>query len=170
MGYIDDIGLLYEKILSGINSLYLGPDTKIEDILRADILKVYRSSLRLNKNDYRPGAHAGTLQQSLIRADYMVNDEERYDKYYLYELSLRVSNIYPKILDDDGSDHSAEYVESLKGYHLAFYKNTGEGDITRENLSVIIIDPKTIISSKIIQKIDKNYLLSIQDHLYLSAA
>ena len=93
--------------------------------------------------------------------------KEKYDKYYLYELVIRIGNIYPNILPDDGSDHEYDYVEGLGDYDLAFYKNTGEGDIKKENLSVIIIDPDVVVQSKMIQILDGEYLSSIQDELYV---
>ena len=47
----------------------------------------------------------------------MINDEEQYDRYYLYELVLNVSRIYPTLLADDGSDHGQDYVLQLgKGW------------------------------------------------------
>jgi len=112
------------------------------------------------------GSHAGTKQQALIRADYMINDEGKYDTYYLYELIVSLGNIYPELLPDDGSDHGYDYVKDLGNYDIAFYKNTGEGDARNENLSIIIIDPKIVQSSKIIQTLTGDYLTSIQNELY----
>jgi hypothetical protein len=145
----------------------LTADAKFKDIRGVKYLKVFRSSARGEKRDYVAGSHCGTLQQALIRADYMINDEGKYDKYYLYELVIRVGDIYPKILPDDGSDHGYDYVEGLGDYDLAFYKNTGEGDIKKENLSVIIIDPDIVMQSKMIKILDGEYLSSIQDELYV---
>ena len=148
------------------NILELSPNTKFEDVKKAKSLKVFRSSARPNKNDYVAGSHAGTKQQALIRADYMINDEGKYDIYYLYELIVDLGRIYPTLLQDDGSDHGYDYVKDLGNYDIAFYKNTGEGDIRNENLSIIIINPKIVKSSKIIQQIDGEYLMSIQNELY----
>ena len=142
------------------------PTTAFEDLENCEYLKVYRSSARPNKNDYVSGSHAGTKQQALIRADYMINDEGKYDQYYLYELLVKVGNIYPSLLPDDGSDHGYDYVKDLGQYDLAFYKNTGEGDIRNNNLSIIIINPDIVIKSKMIEKIDGDYLTSIQNELY----
>jgi len=144
----------------------LSPTTALGDLENCEYLKVYRSSARPNKNDYTSGSHAGTKQQALIRADYMINDEEKYDTYYLYELLVKVGNVYPTLLPDDGSDHGYDYVKDLGQYDLAFYKNTGEGDINNNNLSIIIINPAIVKSSKIIQELDSDYLLSIQNELY----
>lgn len=149
------------------NTHELTADTKFKDISGVEYLKVFRSSARSEKRDYTKGSHCGTLQQALIRADYMINDEGKYDKYYLYELVIKVGDIYPKILPDDGSDHGYDYVEGLGDYDLAFYKNTGEGDIKKENLSVIIIDPDIVVQSKMIKILDGEYLSSIQDELYV---
>ena len=75
----------------------LTPNTKLKDIINLPYLKVYRSSARPNKNDYTSGSHAGTEQQALIRADYMVNDEEKFEKYYLYELIVRIQKVCPQL-------------------------------------------------------------------------
>lgn len=144
----------------------LEPNSKLKDIIKHPYLRVYRSSARPEKNDYISGSHAGTKQQALIRADYMINDEGRYDTYYLYKLIIRVENVYPELLPDDGTDHGYEFVKDLNKYDIAFYKNTGEGDIRNENLSVIIINPDSVVESKMIEKIDGAYLDSIQDQLY----
>lgn len=144
----------------------LSPNSKLKDIINLPYLKVYRSSARPNKNDYTSGSHAGTWQQAMIRADYMINDEEKYEKYYLYELIVRIENVYPKLLPDDGSDHGYDYVKDLGNYDIAFYKNTGEGDIKNENLSIIIINPDIVAQSKMIEEIDGEYLTSIQNELY----
>lgn len=142
------------------------PNTKFEEVLNLENLKVYRSSAKPDKTTYESGSHAGTKQQALIRADYMINDEEKYDEYYLYELLVNLGNVYPKLLPDDGSDHGYGFVKDLKNYDTAFYKNTGEGDIKNENLSIIIINPKSIVSSEMTGVITKEYLTSIQNELY----
>jgi hypothetical protein len=144
----------------------LKPDSKLEDIIKHPYLKVFRSSARPNKNDYVSGSHAGTKQQALIRADYMINDEGRYDTYYLYELIIRIENVYPELLPDDGTDHGYGFVKDLNNYDVAFYKNTGEGDIRNENLSIIIINPDSVFESKMVEEIDGEYLTAIQDELY----
>jgi len=144
----------------------LKPNSKLKDIIKHPYLKVFRSSARPNKNDYVSGSHAGTKQQALIRADYMINDEGRYDTYYLYELIIRIENVYPELLPDDGTDHGYGFVKDLNNYDVAFYKNTGEGDIRNENLSIIIINPDSVFESKMVEEIDGEYLTAIQDELY----
>jgi hypothetical protein len=144
----------------------LTPHTKFSNVESMKYLKVYRSSARPNKHNYTEGSHAGTLQQALIRADYMINDEEKYDEYYLYELIIRLGRVYPSLLKDDGSDHGYDYISDMKDYDTAFYKNTGEGDIRNENLSIIIINPDSIISSKMSSVLSKEYLSSKQNMLY----
>lgn len=148
------------------NIQQLAPNTSFSDIKGVEFIKVFRSSARPAKADYTSGSHCGTRQQALIRADYMINDEGKYDTYYLYELIIRTGDVYPKLLPDDGSDHGYDYVEGLGDYDVAFYKNTGEGDIRNENLSVIIINPGVVVQSKIIQTLDGEYLSSIQNELY----
>lgn len=144
----------------------LSPNSKLQDVMNTPYLKVYRSSARPEKNDYQSGSHAGTWQQAMIRADYMINDEEKFEKYYIYELIVSVDNVYPKLLPDDGSDHGYGFVKDLGKYDIAFYKNTGEGDIRNENLSIIIINPDIVVQSKMIQELDGEYLTSIQNELY----
>jgi hypothetical protein len=109
----------------------------------------------------------GSKLQALIRADYMLNDEEKYEQYYLYEVILDVGKIYPKVHADDGSDHDISYgIDVSNDYDLIAYKNTGEGDIRRENLSLIILNPSNVISNKIVKTLTPEYLLSIQRELY----
>jgi hypothetical protein len=157
--------LIYENIID--NNKELLPNTKFQETLNIDTLKVYRSSAKPNKQAYESGSHAGTKQQALIRADYMVNDEEKYQKYFLYELIIDLGRIYPKLLPDDGSDHGYDYtLDLIDKYDTAFYKNTGEGDIRNENLSIIIINPRSIKSDKMVGELTKEYLLSIQEELY----
>jgi len=143
------------------------PNTKFEQLLNLDSLKVFRSSAKSDKQNYESGSHAGTKQQALIRADYMINDEERYNEYFLYELIVDLGRVYPTLLQDDGSDHGYDYTLDLTGkYDTAFYKNTGEGSIKNENLSIIIVNPDSIKSNRIIQTLTKEYLTSIQNNLY----
>jgi hypothetical protein len=148
------------------NTQELLPDTSFEDVQNMDSLKVYRSSARSFENDYTSGSHAGTKQQALIRADYMVNDEEKYEQYYLYELIVQLGNVYPSLLTDDGSDHGYDYVSDMKNYDTAFYKNTGEGNIRNENLSIIIINPAMVIKSQMVSVLTKDELLAMQNELY----
>lgn len=144
----------------------LTPNTTLPDATKVEYLRVYRSSARSNKTDYESGSHCGTRQQALIRADYMINDEGKYDTYYLYEMIVKLGRIYPELLPDDGSDHGYGYVKGLEEYDVAFYKNTGEGDIKNENLSLIIINPSMVVKSNMIQPLNGDYLLSIQNELY----
>ena len=149
------------------NNQELLPTTKFSDLQNINTLKVYRSSARENKVGYESGSHAGTKQQALIRADYMVNDEEKYEKYFLYELVIDLGRVYPKLLPDDGTDHGYDYtLDLIDQYDIAFYKNTGEGDIRNENLSIIIINPESIKSDKMVMVLTKEYLLSVQNDLY----
>ena len=148
------------------NTQELTADSKFKDVVNFENLKVFRSSARGDKRNYVSGSHCGTRQQALIRADYMINDEGKYDTYYLYELIIKIGSVYPELLPDDGSDHGYDYVKDLGEYDVAFYKNTGEGDIRNENLSVIIINPGVVVQSKMIQTLDGDYLSSIQNELY----
>lgn len=143
------------------------PSTTFNDVLNLKHILVYRSSARPDKSGYESGSHAGTKQQALIRADYMLNDDEQYEKYYLYELVVDIGKVYPTLLEDNGQDHGYDYSLDLSSKcDTAFYKNTGEGDIRNENLSIIIVNPKSVISSKMVGELTKEYLLSIQSKLY----
>jgi hypothetical protein len=148
------------------NTVELLPTTTFDEARNAGALKAYHSSMHKSNAGYRSGSHAGSKKQALIRADYMVNDEEKFDEYYLYELILKVENVYPELLPDDGSDHGYDYVAGMRDYELVFYKNTGEGSVDDENLSVIIIDPSVVIESRMIKVLTKDELLEMQDYLY----
>ena len=145
----------------------LTPDTTFEELSKMGTIRTYRSSAKNDKTSYQSGSHVGSKLQALIRADYMLNDEEKYDEYYLYEVILDVGKIYPKVHADDGSDHDISYgIDVSNDYDLIAYKNTGEGDIRRENLSLIILNPSNVISNKIVKTLTPEYLLSIQRELY----
>jgi len=81
-------------------------------------------------------------------------------------LIIDLGKIYPKLLQDDGSDHGHDYVNDFGGYDIAFYKNTDESDVRNENLSIIIINPDSVFKSEMIKEIDSEYLTSIQIDLY----
>jgi len=151
------------------NTQELLPTTTFTEVLNLKHILVYRSSARPDKSGYESGSHAGTKQQALIRADYMLNDDEQYEKYYLYELVIDTGKVYPTLLGDNGQDHGYDYSLDLSGkYDTAFYKNTGEGDVRNENLSIIIVNPKSVISNRMVGELTTEYLLSIQGELYKS--
>lgn len=157
----------YRQILESLKVSVLTPDMDFATLQSQQKIKVYRSSARPNKTTYESGSHVGTLQQALIRADYFLNDEESHDKYYLYELEIRLGRIYPKLESDSGENHGNSYYADLKkDYDTIVYKNTGEGDIKNENLSLIILNPNNIVSSKVIKVLNKEDLLSQQKELY----
>lgn len=157
----------YQSLLESLSIKELLPNTKFSDLKSQEKIKAYRSSARSNKTSYESGSHAGTLQQALIRADYFLNDEESHDKYYLYELEINLGRIYPKLESDSGENHGNSYYADLsKEYDTIIYKNSGEGDIQNENLSLIILNPLNIISHKMIKVLTKEQLLSLQKELY----
>ena len=157
----------YQKLLESLSPKELLPDTKFSDLKKQEKIKAYRSSARPNKTTYESGSHAGTLQQALIRADYFLNDEESHDQYYLYELEINLGRIYPKLESDSGENHGNSYYQNLaKDYDTIVYKNTGEGDIQNENLSLIILNPSNIVTSKLVKVLSKEQLLSLQKTLY----
>jgi hypothetical protein len=145
------------------------PNTSFESIKKLDKIKVYRSSARMNKTNYDSGVHVGSKQQALIRADYMVNDEGSHNRYYLYELEIKLSRIWPMVEEDNGDDHGNDYYSDIaKDFDIVVYKNTGEGSIKNHNLSIVILNPDNILSSKRVKTLTGAYLDSIQDELYNS--
>ena len=117
-----------------------------------DVLKVYRSSAvktvdslweafqSSNKN-----IHAGSFIQAIWRADYKINDEEEYDKAYVYEITFKLGKIYPELIHDSGYDVDQVNEDKYKPqYDTLLYHNTGEGFSDRENLSVIILNKNNI--------------------------
>jgi len=143
------------------------PNTSFESIQKLDKIKVYRSSARMNKTSYESGIHVGSKQQALIRADYMINDEGSHMRYYLYELEIKLDRIWPMLETDDGQNHGNEYYSDIsKDYDIVIYKNTGEGNIKNHNLSIVVLNPDIIISSKVVKTLTGSYLDSIQDELY----
>ncbi|NBO22241.1 hypothetical protein EBU94_02715 [bacterium] len=143
------------------------PNTNLFDLKNSKKIKVYRSCARPDKTTYNSGFHAGTLQQALIRADYFLNDEETHDEYYLYELEIVLGRIYPQLEIDKGENHGSDYYAKIfKDYDTVIYKNTGEGNIENENLSIVVLNPQNVVSSKKVKTLTKEYLSSIQDRLY----
>lgn len=121
----------------------------------------------MNKTSYDSGVHVGSKQQALIRADYMVNDEGSHMRYYLYELELKLSRIWPMVEKDKGDNHGNDYYNDIaKDFDIVVYKNTGEGNIENNNLSLIILNPDNIIYSKRVKTLNCSYLDSIQNELY----
>lgn len=143
------------------------PTTDFESMKKLETVKVFRSSARPNKTTYESGFHAGTKQQALIRADYMVNDEGSHMRYYLYELEIKLGRVWPMLETDDGSNHGGDYYRDIaKDFDTVIYKNTGEGNIKNHNLSIVVLNPDNVIKSKMIKALTSGYLTSIQDELY----
>jgi hypothetical protein len=145
----------------------LSENSKFDELKNKNIIKVYRSSAERDKFKYNTGIHAGSKKQALIRADLKVNDDEECDKSYLYEIIYKLGKVYPSLIDDDGSNHDIDFSTYIEmGYDSLIYKNTGEGNIKDENLSIIILNLENILSNQMIQELDSEYLLSIRDKLY----
>jgi hypothetical protein len=165
------MNMQFEKLVnlikeSSFSQIELTPYTTFDEIRNAKTIKTYRSSAR-NNSTYRFGYHVGSKKQALIRADFMLNDEEKYNEYFLFELMLNVNRVYPELEMDDGSDHGASYGKDLKdNYDIIVYKNTGEGTIEDENLSLIILNPDVIISTQLVKTLTPEYLFSLHDKLY----
>lgn len=161
----------FEKLVnliqeSAYSLIELTPHTTFDEILNTGMVKTYRSSAK-KQSQYHDGYHVGSKKQALIRADFMLNDEEKYDEYFLSELILNTNRVYPKLGTDDGSDHGASYGKDLKdNYDIIVYKNTGEGTIEDENLSLIILNPGVIVSTQLVKTLTPEYLLSLHDKLY----
>ena len=160
----------YQESLSKVPETIFGnlsPLTTYSQIKNWKKVKAYRSSARPNKTSYESGSHAGTLQQALIRADYFLNDEETHDKYYLYELEIDLGRIYPQLENDEGENHGNNYYKNIaRKYDTVIYKNTGEGNINDPNLSLVILNPSNIVSSKRIKTLTPEYLKSLESYLY----
>ena len=157
----------YNLLTESLTMDTLLPNTSFESIQKLDKIKVYRSSARMNKTSYESGIHVGSKQQALIRADYMINDEGSHMRYYLYELEIKLDRIWPMLETDDGQNHGNEYYSDIsKDYDIVIYKNTGEGNIKNHNLSIVVLNPDIIISSKVVKTLTGSYLDSIQDELY----
>jgi hypothetical protein len=142
-------------------------DLDFDTVKNLDSIKVFRSSAKLNKRTYNVGCHFGTKQQALIRADYMVNDEQLYYKYYLYELEIKLGNVWPMLEFDDGFNHGSDYyLDMVKKFDTVIYKNQGEGNTNTHNLSIVILNNKSIKSNKMVKVLSKSYLSNIQNELY----
>jgi hypothetical protein len=145
----------------------LTPKITFSQIKNWKNVKAYRSSARADKPSYVSGTHVGTLQQALIRADYFLNDEETHKEYYLYELEIALGKVYPQLESDNGENHGNDYYKNIfKEYDTVIYKNTGEGNINDPNLSLVILNPSNIISSKRIKTLTPEYLQTNQKYLY----
>ena len=157
----------YNLLTESLNMNELLPNTSFESIQNLDKIKVYRSSARMNKTSYNSGIHAGTKQQALIRADYMINDEGSHSRYYLYELEIKLDRVWPILETDDGQNHGNDYYKDIsKDYDIVIYKNTGEGNIKNHNLSIVVLNSNVITSNKVVKTLTGGYLDSIQDELY----
>jgi hypothetical protein len=145
----------------------LTPTITFSQIKNWKKVKAYRSSARADRPSYASGIHAGTLQQALIRADYFLNDEETHKEYYLYELEIVLGKVYPQLESDNGENHGNDYYKDIsKEYDTVIYKNTGEGNINDPNLSLVILNPSNIISSKRTKTLTPEYLKSMETYLY----
>lgn len=117
-----------------------------------------------NKN-----THAGSKLQALWRADYKVRDEKSYGISYLYELHLHNYRLYPYIISDDGGNMNTADENIFKPkWDLLLYKNTGEGFVYDENLSVVILNPDIIKSAKLINSYNETDLDKLEDAGYFS--
>ena len=132
--------------------MILEQNTTLEQIKNTDTLKVYHSCSTENlaerfKASPNKNIHAGTLYQALDRADYKINDEELYDTAYIHEITINLNGLYPKLVKDDGENANSDMENRYKIYwNVLVYKNVGEGRIKDQNLSVIILNKKNILS------------------------
>jgi hypothetical protein len=157
----------YNLVIESLTMNELLHTTDFESIKKLDTIKVYRSSARPSKTSYESGVHAGSKKQALIRADYMVNDEGKYMRYYLYELEVKLGKVWPMLEGDNGTDHGNDFYKDIMGeYDTVIYKNTGEGNIKDNNLSIVCLNPHNIISSRMVKTLTGTYLDSIQNELY----
>lgn len=135
--------------------MILQQNTTFENIKESDTLIVYHScsTKKLKerfKNNPDKNIHAGTLVQALHRADYKINDEGLYKKSYVHEIHLKLSQVYPKLVKDDGKNSDSSMEDSYKSkWNILVYKNVGEGYIEDQNLSVIILNKDNIKKIKL---------------------
>jgi hypothetical protein len=137
-------------------NLILNEHTQISEILNNKKIIVYHScsfkgnlfsrlAIKPNKN-----IHTGSLFQTLWRADYKVNDNEDYLVSYVYEIIIETNKIYPNLIKDEGYNvNQSEEDKYKKDWDILIYKNTGEGFVKDENLSIIILNKNIIKSAKL---------------------
>lgn len=135
------------------NILSLNETTTKTELLNSNKIKVYHSCsfkgdfFSRIKNKPEKNIHAGSLFQAIWRADFKVNDNQDYNISYVYELILEPTKIYPDLILDEGYNvDQSEEDKYKKNWDILIYKNTGEGYIKDENLSIIILN-KDIIKS-----------------------
>lgn len=130
--------------------MILEQNTPFDKIKELDTLIVYHScSTKKLKERFKDNPdkniHAGTLIQALFRADYKINDAGLYKKCYVHEIHLKLNNLYPNLVKDDGKNSNTSMEDTYKSnWDILVYKNMGEGYIDDENLSVIILNKNSI--------------------------
>lgn len=144
--------------------MILERNTRFEDIKRRDIIKVYHSCSVLDiEKRFREypdiNIHVGSLYQALDRADYKLNDQDLYDVAYIHELEISLNGLFDHLIEDDGGSANSEEENKYKDrYNLLAYKNIAEGNRRDENLSLIILNKKNILNTRINFKLDREEL------------
>lgn len=121
-------------------------------------LNVYHGTPNKQLNVINKPMHVGTSEQTETRIDTIWND---YPVFYEHEITIKLTNPYPKILHgvDHGASHSTEEFTKFGDYNEFVYHNDVEGYPAQEdNLSIFIVDfKKSFVSSKIINEIRTQY-------------
>ena len=139
--------------------LILGEQTTLKEIQQAKFLKVYRSSsspddsIKRSQQHADKNMHVGSYIQALDRADYKINDQEEYTTGYLHEIIIRINKLYPTLIVDHGYNVNQSEEDQYKlNWDILVYKNTGEGNVHTQNLSLIILNRDLIVSSRLHSK------------------
>ena len=135
-----------------MNKITLTSDTHFEQLLEAEVITAYHSSGYPGLVPY-PNIHCGDIKQALYRADFKMNDEELYDESYIYELEISSKGLPKELILDQGHKQDLSFEDFFKkDYNVLCYKNTAEGDVNKNNLSLIVLNTNNILSMKIHSK------------------
>lgn len=108
-------------------------------------LKQFIEKSKIDRN-----LHVGSFLQAVDRADYKVNDEEEFDSAFIHEVIISKKRLCPVLVDDNEDDANVFYENSFKSkYDLLVYKNRVEGLVRERNLSLIVLNPKIIVQTRI---------------------
>jgi len=90
-------------------------------------------------------SHFGSIEQARDRFEIMEEDD-----WYIYKYTIDLQKVYPILLEDEGGSFNAENGSQIKrarqrGYTVAVYHNTAEGNTESENLSLVILNTNAIL-------------------------
>jgi hypothetical protein len=135
-----------------MNRIILTADTDFIQLIDSDVVTAYHSSGYKNLTPY-PNMHCGDLKQALYRADYKMNDECLYNESYIYALDISLKGLSNELILDRGFKQDLLFEDSFKKeYNVLCYKNISEGDVYKNNLSLIVLNTNNILSMRIDNK------------------